>query len=1243
LPPGYPGLHFKLCVLIGRYKMLGELLIGTSLSTASFFLKVVGKVAEEEGVPYVANFFEAQSVGLEAFEKSLSGVMKNEDPVVVVGAFTAGLIALAVLGPAIASTGAIATLGASLAPVFGETVAASLASGIVETLITAGGGSLYTGLQQTLQSTITALSGAIVSAPTSTVTANQTSSGGNLILFPAGGALPQIVSFSAAAPTVDISANGTTALSIVPGLWSSLSSNGQQYSINSTQLATGALTSTTNTYSLSGNLTQISQNFSNGNIITFDSGTISTSSFDPATNLLSATLTTPLGQDLANLSYNSLTGTGAVTLTNGLTINVPGGLNLHIHDPAETPLSVLESYLSDLGDSLTAAQLDQLNFNYLNPAGTAYTVAGTVSPVYGTSGTITSAGVTYIAGSDWWENNAPGAVVAGQSTAEVTEYVNGNPTQVSVPAYNILDAAGDISTDSVSNIQELSAAGDVTLTNAQFNSFSAITGSGTITAADGGTWNLAQSSVQGTFNLTASDMIGTTLSGNATDYQTLTASPYGNDTLQAGNGAGDMLVAGGGVDTLIGGTGGDYFEATTGLAQGSVIQGNGSGNTLIAGMDISGVTISGIQTLQIVSDSEANWITLDASELSGFSSIDGGATIYAASGGAYDISGKTNGSDSFDLTALSDDGATLIGDDGSLETLTPSASGNDTLIAGDGDGDILDASNAYGNDTLRAGNGAGDWLYAGYGADTLIGGTGGDTFWAANGLAPGSSIQGNGTGNTLFVNGDISGATVTGVQTLETVGSVTLTAQELSGFSAIDGSGVIYAATGGTYDIAGKTDDTGAYELIAVSDQGTTLIGDNSPDEILQASAAGNDTLQAGNGAGDLLTAGGGAGILIAGTGGDTLTGGSGNDTFVLSATGNNTVLSGSGANEAVFSGSRAGYAVVDAGTTTTVTNRATGAVDTLTGVQTLQFADVTVPSYTPADNFTGEPTSDILGWNPTTGVIGDFVMTNGVASQFQEAAWVNPSSGYHVVGAGDFYGTGTADILLANSSGQIGEFEMSNNAATWQGIGLINSGAGWAVAGTGDFYGNGTDDILLANQSAGQIGEFKMTDGVATWQGIGTVNAASGWAVAGTGDFFGNGTDDILLTNQSAGQIGMFEMNNGVASWQGIGTVNAAAGWAVAGTGDFFGNGTDDILLANSQTGQLGMFAMNNGAASWQSIGTVGAGWQVAGTGDYFGNGTSDVLLQNASTGGIGMFAMNNGVASWQGISSLPTGWHVS
>jgi hypothetical protein len=1323
----------------------------------------------------------------------------------------------------------------------------------------------------------------------------------------------------------------------------------QTYTVYNVTGSVAAFASEVYQIDASGNLTSLTENFTDGNSLTFGAGTYSNIGFTAASDTLNVALTY-----LDTLAYNIATGTSVVTLADGLKFDISGGVDANIQSAGGSPLSVIASYLTDLGDPMTAAQINELNFNYLNPAGGAYGVTGTVQKVDDSHAT-----VTYSVG-----QSGPGAVVAGQDTALITDYEqigvdqDGNPiigpVQVAAQAYNILDAYGDLSQDSISNVQELAVEGGVTLLNAQFTGFSAITGSGSITAADGGTFNLADANAAGNFTtLSAASWDGATLIGNNQDNQTLIASTYGNDTLEAGNGAADILRAGYGADTLIGGTGGDTFQVYS-PAEGTVIEGNGGGNTLVASGDIAGATISGIQTLDNPSS-----LTLNAAELSGFSTIQNSGTLYAATGGTYQM--PESSAAGITLAASSDAGTTLVGNNANSQTLQASGSGNDTLIAGNGEGDtlragggvdtliggtggdtfvawnglaagsviqgngtgnalvtsgdltgvaisgvqtleifdlnninsrnwvaltasqlanfssitggVVEAATGYtieapeggtydiskisgapnlialsgegttlignnadgqflqasslGNDTLIAGNGAGDTLYAGDGVDTLIGGTGGDTF-VEGGLAAGSVIQGNGSGNTLDTVGDLTRLSISGVQTLDFSDTITLNADQLAGFSAVQGSGTIDAASAGAYSLAGKS--TASITLTAVSNAGTALIGDNANGEILNASASGNDTLEAGNGAGDVLIAGTGVDTIIGGTGGDTfellggfgnpgglaagssiqgngsgnvldafgdlsgvtisgvqtlditnlgvlpglgagyaislnaaamsgfstiigsegvgtidaatggvfdlsgkstgnitltalsnagttligdnaggetlnasasgndtlqagsgngdnINGGGGQDTLVagsgqndilIAGTGNTDMIAGSGGdwlfggigtgsdifdltaaaghtlayggngqNTAIFSKDRSAYNVTHVkasiGFETIVTDPSAGAVDTLRGIQTLQFADVTIPSYAPQDNFTGGTTSEILGWNPSTGVIGDFVMTGGVAGAFQDIAWVNPSSGYQVVGSGDFYGSGTADILLANSSGFIGQFEMSSNTATWQGIGLINSGAGWSVAGTGDFYGNGTDDILLANQSAGQIGEFEMNNGVATWQGIGTVNAAAGWAVAGTGDFFGNGTDDILLANQSAGQIGMFEMNKGVASWQGIGTVDAAAGWAVAGTGDFFGNGTDDILLANTQTGALGMFAMNNGVASWQSIGSVGAGWQVAGTGDYFGNGTSDILLQNAATGGIGMFAMNNGVASWQGIASLPAGWHVS
>ena len=229
-------------------------------------------------------------------------------------------------------------------------------------------------------------------------------------------------------------------------------------------------------------------------------------------------------------------------------IDVPGSQNAQIPASIGAPDAELVADLTGLGDTTTAAQLDQLNFNYLNPTGAAYNVTGTVQEV-----NTNLADVTYFAGF------APGAVIAGQNTAVILVDVNGKSTPVSVQAYNILQADSDISTDSINNVQKLIVGSDVTLLNAQFYSFSTITsGLGRITAADGGTFDLTKTNAQGIGCLAATDMIGTTLIGNDQAGQVLRASPYGNDTLKAGNGAGDELVAGAGVDTLIGGTGGDF-------------------------------------------------------------------------------------------------------------------------------------------------------------------------------------------------------------------------------------------------------------------------------------------------------------------------------------------------------------------------------------------------------------------------------------------------------------------------------------------------------------------------------------------------------------------------------------------------------------------------------------------------------------------------------------------------------------
>jgi hypothetical protein len=70
--------------------------------------------------------------------------------------------------------------------------------------------------------------------------------------------------------------------------------------------------------------------------------------------------------------------------------------------------------------------------------------------------------------------------------------------------------------------------------------------------------------------------------------------------------------------------------------------------------------------------------------------------------------------------------------------------------------------------------------------------------------------------------------------------------------------------------------------------------------------------------------------------------GGAGNDSFTVNSDAD-TINGGGGSNTVVFAGNRAGYALSMSGGSVLVTNTSTSAVDTLTNIQTLQFADQSV------------------------------------------------------------------------------------------------------------------------------------------------------------------------------------------------------------------------------------------------------------------------------------------------------------
>ena len=732
--------------------------------------------------------------------------------------------------------------------------------------------------------------------------------------------------------------------------------------------------------------------FSNSNSIAFDAGTAGAASYNDASSVVNVPLTMSNGSVLATLTFDTSANTDSVNLSDGMTITLPdisGNVEVTAASAGTSPVDALAQYLSELGYT---SDLDTDNLAYLYPSGLPS--QGTTLNLSSNSGIFTS-----------------------------TEF-----------------------TDLIS----------ITGSGSNFDPHTGFFDLATIEAASDGTFDLANAPVNTGAHIafTATDWLGTTLIGNNQNDQILTASLLGDDDLYAGNGTADWLVAGQGVDTLTGGTGGDTFYALSGLAPGSVVQGQESGNTLVADQDISGADISGITTLDVGNATSGdNQITLTAAQFGGFSTInfsdqDSVGILTATGGGTYDLTGKTvtsySSTPAYYFYAASNQDTTLINNDtsgGSVpysafiasgdgndtleaggadgDLLTASGNGNDTLTAGGGAGDVLNAS-GNGNDTLTLGDGAGDELFAtGTGTNSLTAGNGnGDTLTASNGtdtLTAGTGtddtlsvttggntlIAGNGAGdifnaqggnntleggnggstfnindddntatatggnntfnllgstvsggddgaidlasstidggsggaNTLTANDedlDISSATVSNIQTIEDAGTLTITAAQLADVTSLVSVTALDAATSGSYSLSGLTTD----EVDMTDDTatgGVTMLGNNANDETLTASAIGGDTLESGSGNGDelmasggnnTLTAGDGTGdvLLVTGLGVNTLEGGTGGDTFV------------------VGSGLAPGSSVVGQGTGNTLA--ATGDISgaTISGIQTLNL-----------------------------------------------------------------------------------------------------------------------------------------------------------------------------------------------------------------------------------------------------------------------------------------------------------------
>lgn len=209
--------------------------------------------------------------------------------------------------------------------------------------------------------------------------------------------------------------------------------------------------------------------------------------------------------------------------------------------------------------------------------------------------------------------------------------------------------------------------------------------------------------------------------------------------------------------------------------------------------------------------------------------------------------------------------------------------------------------------------------------------------------------------------------------------------------------------------------------------------------------------------------------------------------------------------------------------------------------------------------------------------------------------------------GISDFNGDGYSDVALWNNVTQVAELLMLQEGFVVETLTITpNPGDSWTLAGVGDFDQNGLGDILLRD-TTGNLGlvyldyvgdptvqavavaslSFTPTSHyTATW-GPASGRFDTAWQVLGVADFSGRGYATILWFNPSTAQVGQSWFNP-VTFHTETSNVFAQidASTSIVGIGDYNADGVADLLLQNTGTGDLSFWYMGYFSGALYSVG---------------------------------------------------------
>ncbi|GKQ49395.1 calcium-binding protein [Bradyrhizobium sp. Ce-3] len=304
------------------------------------------------------------------------------------------------------------------------------------------------------------------------------------------------------------------------------------------------------------------------------------------------------------------------------------------------------------------------------------------------------------------------------------------------------------------------------------------------------------------------------------------------------------------------------------------------------------------------------------------------------------------------------------------------------------------------------------------------------------------------------------------------------------------------------------------------------------------------------------------ADLINGSVGADSISGGGGNDT-IAGNTGNDTIDGGAGDDTAVFSGNRSSYTITNSGGQILVSGTY---VVTLTNVEHLQFADMTLNASDVPINSTGTAGNDLIyggGGNDTlSGLAGNDVL---VGLGGDDVGYGGDGNDYFYAGAGNdvLFGGNGLDVLLG---------EAGNDS--------IYGGAGFNY-----LFGGDGNDVLVGSggTSSSDVNVmFGGNGGDALYGGLGTNYFYGGAGVdtmfggSGLNIFISSGETDGNYIYGGSGQNYIYGSNGGdtVTGGSGVDVFLMGSGADVISGGggvDYaWGGGGSDTFMISDTTSEV-------------------------------------------------------------------------